>query len=156
MGPPAEPVVLLARAVPALFPIPQPNRVQAPPGWLPLPWCLLTQSRPEKFPYPSPPTRAKPHAPLSFSAPRPQTNVISAEARSAKRRDLYFRHFPSLALYSFTTPHAILFPEFPLGSVFSSSACSCTTTLVPPLAKIEFGRFGSIEISVSTKLASPL
>lgn len=43
------------------------------------------------------------------------------------------------------TPQAIRFPAFPVGSVFMSSAFSCTITLVPPFAVIEFGDAGSSE-----------
>lgn len=63
---------------------------------------------------------------------------------------------PKPLLYcTLMTPHATRFPAFPAGSVFSSSAFSCTTTDVPPLAKIEFGAEGSIEIELSVNVASP-
>ena len=58
--------------------------------------------------------------------------------------------------YCLITAQAIRLPELPLGSVFMSSACSCTTTDVPPLAKMEFGAAGSMEIPVSVKVAEPV
>ena len=58
--------------------------------------------------------------------------------------------------YCLITPQAIRFPEAPLGSVFSSSAFSCTTIEVPSFENRELEAPGSRETVDRMKVASPV
>ena len=67
--------------------------------------------------------------------------------------------FPGCSLcasaYCLITPQAIRLPELPLGSVFMSSAFSCTISEVPPLESREFGAPGCKVTSVNVQVAEP-
>ena len=57
--------------------------------------------------------------------------------------------------YCLITPQAIRLPEAPLGSVFISSAFSCTISEVPPLESRELGAPGCSVTPVSVQVAVP-
>ncbi len=82
--------------------------------------------------------------------------TIEAMQNSTQPAVLWFpAAFLHLRAYCLITPQAIRLPELPLGSVFMSSAFSCTISEVPPLASREFGAPGCSVTPVRIQVAEP-